>query len=125
MQPRGIHTSNACRNTRRNSLRRVARPSRATKERTADPKAEGSRQVMDHGGPPAGAAASSLDWPLVNEEGERSFLCRGEFGRASRGLLAGGTLEAIAILWSSMTARRVQKIFFLQEVYTSYLTGHS
>jgi len=72
----------------------------------------------------AGAAISSLDRPLVNEEGECSFLCRGEFGRAPRGLLAGGALEALATLWPSMTAREVQKIFFL-EVYTSYMTGHS
>ena len=72
-----------------------------------DPKAEGSRKVMDHGGPPAGVAASSLDRPLVNEEAECSFLCRGEFGRVPRGPLAGDALEAIATLWPSMTARRV------------------
>jgi hypothetical protein len=61
----------------------------------------------------AGAATSSLDRPLVNEEGECSLLCRGEFGRGPRGLLAGGALEAIASLWASMTARRVSEDLFL------------
>ena len=79
------------------------------------PKAEGSRQVMDHGGPPAGAAASSLDWPLVKEESECSFPCLGEFGRAPRGLLEGGALEARATLWPSITARRVSEDLFLIE----------
>jgi hypothetical protein len=45
--------------------------------------------------------------------GEHSFLCRGEFGRAPRGLLAGGALEAIATFWLSMTARRVSEDLFL------------
>ena len=77
-----------------------------------DPKAEGGRKAMDHGGPPADAAASSLGRPLVNEEGECSFLCRGEFGRGPRGLLARGALEAIASLWASMTARRVSEALY-------------
>ena len=75
------------------------------------PKAAGSRKVMDHGGPPAGAATSSLDRPLVNEEGECSLLCRGEFGRGPRGLLAGGALEAIATIWPSMTGGEFRRSF--------------